>query len=568
MDGSWILKKLYELAHSVDMYQPDPHILLEEMYPHLRELSAQLYVAALHVHLKQTDSSGEDHAEDSIEYNFGEYDPLDPQKVLFHDDQIGHDFVCISIYPVKGRQWTEAERAEVISVVRVIMTEINRACLVKQFNDSACTDLLTGVYNRFGAEYFGNQLLESKDRGDYVGCYIDLKNFKLYNEQYGYSAADAILREYAAELARQTDTEKEIVVRTGCDRFLVLVCAENLSRFLKAIESATVCIRRGQQKVCVPVSAWIGVYPVEPEDKISGVLSRASFAAEQAKKKKHSVMCFNRKQMDSAMREKVIVHMLPTALQNGELEPYYQPKVRLSDGALFGCEALAHWMHDGVNIPPAEFVPYAEQNGIVCGLDLYILECVCRDIREWLDAGLDPVCVSVNYSQQDFYRETLIEDTLRVLEKYRINGRYIEIEITETSFLELPEALSTFIDAMHAHGIKVALDDFGIGYSSLSLFRRLSLDTVKLDKSFVDDLKSVDDKSYLILQSITEMIHRQNAVTVAEGIENSVQLELIRDIGGHVVQGFLFDHPLPKAEFEQRLMHRQHHKTILDACIR
>jgi len=263
----------------------------------------------------------------------------------------------------------------------------------------------------------------------------------------------------------------------------------------------------------------------------------------------------------------MIAQMLPAAIENGEVAPYYQAKVRLSDGVMVGCEALARWTHEGMSIPPTEFILNAEQYGIVDRLDLYILECVCRDIREWLDAGLNPVCVSVNYSQQNFYRKSLIEDTLRLLEKYQIEGKYIEIEFTETSFLELPEALNAFVEAMHVYGVKVALDDFGIGYSSLSLFSSLSLDTVKLDKSFIDDLKSADDKKYLILQSITEMIRRQNVVTVVEGIENAAQLQLIRDIGGHVVQGFFFDHPLPKEEFEHRLQHRQHHKSILDAYL-
>ena len=216
------------------------------------------------------------------------------------------------------------------------------------------------------------------------------------------------------------------------------------------------------------------------------------------------------------------------------------------------------WLKDGEVVPPAGFLPVAENSDLIIDLDLYMLDAVCADIRGWLDAGIEPVCVSINYSQLDFYRSTLVEETLETLRRHDVDGKYLEIEITESSFFENFDALEHFVDVMHQNGVRVSLDDFGTGYSSLTLFERLSLDTVKLDRSFFLNMGEKAEKSRLVLHSIADMMNQLKKLTVSEGVETPAQLELVEEIGCDIVQGYFFDRPLPRDQFTERLKHRHY----------
>ena len=262
--------------------------------------------------------------------------------------------------------------------------------------------------------------------------------------------------------------------------------------------------------------------------------------------------------MDFDLHRKEIAEKLPQAIENHNIMPFYQPKVHIKRKELFGCEALARWKFGGSIISPTDFIPDAEKNGIIASLDLYMLRSVCRDIREWLDSGIEPVPVSVNYSQQNFIRPTLITETLDIINEFDIDGKYIEFEITETSYIENFEVLEEFVNEMHRHGIRVSLDDFGVGYSSFKMFSTLDIDTIKLDKSLFEGDNAYAKKNHAILKNITSMINDIDALTVAEGIESSKQLDLVREIGGNIVQGYIFDKPLEKAEFTKRLISKKY----------
>jgi EAL domain-containing protein (putative c-di-GMP-specific phosphodiesterase class I) len=195
---------------------------------------------------------------------------------------------------------------------------------------------------------------------------------------------------------------------------------------------------------------------------------------------------------------------------------------------------------------------------MVTAIDLYMLDVVCRDLRRWLDDGIEPVCVSVNYSQSDFYRETLVKDTLDILQKYDIDGKYLEIEITESSFYENLSALQEFIRAMHENGVKVSLDDFGTGYSSLNMLKSLDLDTIKLDKSFFENLNSKDEKDRVVLRKVADMINELQKTAVSEGVEDAEQIDFARQIGCDIVQGYFFDKPMSCNDFTARLLDRHY----------
>ena len=166
--------------------------------------------------------------------------------------------------------------------------------------------------------------------------------------------------------------------------------------------------------------------------------------------------------------------------------------------------------------------------------------------------------MSVNYSQHDFYNDTLIDETLDIIHKYRIDGKYLEIEITESSFFENFSALERFIKVMHENGIKVSLDDFGTGYSSLSMLKSLDLDTVKLDKSFFDNLDSNKESDRVVLRSIADMLNQLHKTAISEGVETPEQIDFAREIGCDIIQGYFFDKPLSYDEFTERLRHRHY----------
>ncbi|MBO4915365.1 MAG: EAL domain-containing protein, partial [Oscillospiraceae bacterium] len=348
----------------------------------------------------------------------------------------------------------------------------------------------------------------------------------------------------------------------GGDNFFALVRKERLERFLAFAASLNLILSSNAKRTRLTIDSWIGVYPVCEGDSISEVLNNASFANGQAKRSHISVAWFDASAKEQSLRVKQIAQTLPEAMRVQELAAFYQPKVSSGTGDLTGGEALVRWMRDGKLIPPNEFISAAEASGLITSLDLYMLEAVCRDLRKWLDAGIEPVRISVNYSGRDFYKESLIKDTLDVMRKYCVDGSYLEIEITESSFFENMAALEAFISEMHKNGVKVSLDDFGTGYSSLNMLKSLDLDTVKLDKSFFVNLDSQSEKDRALLQNIAYMINELKKTAVSEGIENAEQIDFARKIGCEVVQGYYFDKPLSYEEFTERLLNRHYKISV------
>jgi EAL domain-containing protein (putative c-di-GMP-specific phosphodiesterase class I) len=219
---------------------------------------------------------------------------------------------------------------------------------------------------------------------------------------------------------------------------------------------------------------------------------------------------------------------------------------------LVGAEALVRWVRDGKVISPGEFIPVIEQDGSVCKLDFYMLEHVCRDIRSWLSMGIEPVRISVNFSRKHLSNPNLSEDIMRVIEKYDVPVRYIEIEVTETTDEEEQGMLGAFMRKMREYKIATAIDDFGTGYSSFNILRSFPIDVLKIDKSFIDD-ESLTENDGIVLSNIVKMAKELKMDVITEGVENWEQVKFLQDIQCNVVQGFLFDRPMPPMDFEKKL---------------
>ena len=255
------------------------------------------------------------------------------------------------------------------------------------------------------------------------------------------------------------------------------------------------------------------------------------------------------------LRRNEMIAGFPDAIQNRELQAFYQPKVSINDYVIVGAEALVRWKKDSGFVSPGEFIPAFEQNGMVCELDFYILEQVCMDISRWLKEGIEPVRISVNFSRKHLTNHNLAEDIMQVLRKYNVDSKYIEIELTETVDEEEAGLLIDFMNKMRKNNILMTIDDFGTGYSSLNMLRSFPVDVLKIDKSLVS---SMEESAQIILSNVVRMASELKMDVVAEGVETWEQVEYLKTVKCSVVQGFLFDRPMPKEQFEEKLKQKKY----------
>jgi EAL domain-containing protein (putative c-di-GMP-specific phosphodiesterase class I) len=253
-----------------------------------------------------------------------------------------------------------------------------------------------------------------------------------------------------------------------------------------------------------------------------------------------------------AIQQKQVISVFNDALRNGEFTPFYQPKVNTKTNTLVGAEALARWIRDGNLISPGDFIPVLEGDYRICELDFYMLEQVCKDLRRWIDEGMEPVCISTNFSRRNLSDPDFSKRITELISCYDIPKQYIEVELTETFSAEENKLLGRFINDMHDVGILIAIDDFGTGYSSLNLLREIPADLLKLDKSFIDGHTGAKRDS-VVVSNIAKMANELNMGIIAEGVERREQVEFLQSVNIDMAQGYLYDKPLTKADFEKRL---------------
>ena len=247
------------------------------------------------------------------------------------------------------------------------------------------------------------------------------------------------------------------------------------------------------------------------------------------------------------------------ALRDEEFLVYYQPKVELTSYRLTGAEALCRWSHGGELIAPYLFIPVLEEDDSICALDFYMLEHTCRDIRAFMDDGLSPVCVSVNLSRRHLDNPRLLEDIIEVIDRNGIPHEYMEIELTETTTDADFGDLRPLLDGLREAGVRTAVDDFGVGYSSMNLLRELPWSTLKIDKNFMPTGERGPEynKNIEMLKALISMSNAMGIECLSEGVETAEQIAILKKYGCLIAQGFFFDRPLPREEFIRRLREKQ-----------
>lgn len=441
------------------------------------------------------------------------------------------------------------------NVIIVLITVFALLCLgtlILIARDMLNRDQLTEIANDDRIKQVAARLKKRGRLKDYTGMLVNIKDFKYINQQIGYNRADELLREYAQYLYKRIE-HNEYVARTGNDNFLMLVRKGQEERILKVLSPLELKLYIGEELKVIRVYSRCGMYSIGEEDSLSVVMNCCSLAVNSTRNaESEDYAWYESSMVESMVEEKKILENFKQALKNGEFKVYYQPKVNIDTKRLCGAEALVRWIRDGRMVSPGEFIPVLEREGKIIDLDFFVFEQVCKDIRKWMAEGLQPVRISSNFSKLHLKNPHLSEDVLEIINRYAINTDYVEIELTESSGYSDFDSLERFVHDMDAAGIYTSIDDFGTGYSSLSMLKDIDVDVVKIDKSFFDKLEDGGQSENLV-GNVIHMIKDLDRIVICEGVETEKQVEFLKNTDCNIVQGYLFDKPLPREEFEKRL---------------
>lgn len=467
-----------------------------------------------------------------------------------------------SLVALKGaRPWTDKEKEEMDIILDILFFHLGKFRLTGIVRKSALTDFMTGLPNTGGYFEACREVSEKGELKNYNAFYFNLKGFGLVNMKFGKEEADKIICRYVVQL-RDFVLEDECVGRLGGDNFVALIRKDRTMAFLKVIENVETYAYVAGQMITVNVPAVAGVLEIEEDIEDYGqLISRCAIALNVAKHQTKKPFMFLTKEMNKkALRRKQIRAKFRPALENGEFVVYYQPKVETDTYSISGAEALVRWISGGKVISPGEFIPLIEADGTVCELDFYMLGRVCHDINLWKIQGIEPVRISVNFSRKHLLNPDFPQQIIDTINDFGVNPKYIEIEITETASEEEQGMLNIFMEKMQQHGIATAIDDFGTGVSSFNILRNFSVDVLKIDKSFIDD-EVMTDSDIIVITNIIQMARGLNMDVITEGVEKWEQVEFLHNIDCHVVQGFLFDKPMPVEAFTEKLKMRRYDIT-------
>ena len=469
----------------------------------------------------------------------------------------------ILFYPRELVVWNSGDLEYLKFFASIINALCGKAGLAKLANISSVTDPVTGIANTEGISTFLAHCREKEIETAYTAVYTDIKNFKYFNQQLGARYGDVILKKYAQYL-KDFLRRDEICARLNDDAYLTVIKTERTNKLLDYISDIRLRLNIDDMINTFNIQSKTCVYAIAKGDTASSILYNISIAINLMKGTADSDhVRFEPDMLNDLMREKEITDNFSKAIALKEFDIYYQPKLDLIGGSLCGCEALVRWNRADKLLAPSDFISILEKDGTICALDLYVLEEVCINLRAWLDLGLTPVRISTNFSKVHLHNRFLVEDIMSIINKYSIPPEYIEIELTESSGYEDFTSLSDFINRIKSYGVHTSIDNFGTGYSSLKLINDLEIDTIKIDKSFVEDtdtalsdgratLKHTDGNA-VVIKAIIEMAHALGIKVICAGVENDTQKQYLTQFGCDMIQGFLYDKPLPHNEFQKRL---------------
>lgn len=438
-----------------------------------------------------------------------------------------------------------------------------------QIHFLAYYDNLTNLPNRYYFKEFLKNTIKyaNRHKNTFAVVLIDLDDFNRINDTLGHNIGDEILKcvssrvlntfrgsDYVARISE----EDASIARMGGDEFIVLLRdigdVETISHVMRRLTKELSCPYELEGRdVFITASMGISVYPEDGED-VDNLIKNADTALYHAKGGGKNNFQFYSKSMNEAALESLTMETnLRRALERQELLLYYQPKMDFLTGQITGMEALIRWKQsDGNLISPAKFIPFAETSGLIVPIGAFVLRTACLQNKLWQEAGLKKISVAVNLSGLQFGQKDFVKDIFTALEDSDLDPRYLELEITETTIMKNPERAVRYLNELKEAGIQISIDDFGTGYSSLNYLRRLPLDAMKIDMSFIRNVVT-DRNDAVIVKTIIAMAHNLNLKVIAEGVENEDQAAFLKEHGCDTMQGYLLSPPVPAEEFQKFL---------------
>ena len=424
----------------------------------------------------------------------------------------------------------------------------------EQLHHLAHHDSLTGLPNRL---LLNARLEHSIQRAHREGTnvavlFLDLDHFKKVNDSLGHPAGDHLLQLVAKRLlvsARKEDT----VARLGGDELTVVLGSMSGAHYAATVSQAILDrlsepFELEEQYVFVSASIGISIYPHDGRDA-TALLKNADAAMYVAKNKGRNAYHFYSKELTVRARKFLSLETdLYRALEREELLLHFQPQISLQSGYIVGVEALVRWQHPEIGlVPPAEFIPLAEENGLIGAIGMWVMRTACAQTKIWQNDGLTPFRIAVNLSERQLRQTNIVQEVRDILEETGLDPSYLELELTESSVMKNAERALKKLNALQKLGITIAIDDFGTGYSSLSYLKSFPVDRLKIDRSFVHDIPQ-NANDVAIARAVVTLGHSLNLSVVAEGVETQAQRELLISIGCDEMQGFLYSEPRTASE--------------------
>lgn len=425
----------------------------------------------------------------------------------------------------------------------------------------ASHDALTDLPNRHMFSELLNLSIEGARRYHhrFAMMFVDLDRFKIINDSLGHEAGDHLLQEIARRI-RNTLRASDTVARLGGDEFSVLALEiDNTDQAAMVAKKILMAVSQPLnivgQECRITASIGISLYPNDADDEIS-LMKNADIAMYRAKEEgKNRYEFFSENIREKTLERMELENSLRRALERNEFVLHYQAKLNLKNEQISGAEALLRWNHPNLGlVMPNQFIPLAEETGLIVMIGKWVLRSACQQNVAWLRQGLPPICVAVNLSARQFGDENLLQDITDALRESGMSPQLLELELTESMVMQSPERAVKTLQALKSLGVRLAIDDFGIGYSSLATIKQFPFDILKVDRSFIRNLpQNAEDKA--ITQAIITMGKTLSLTVVAEGVETAEQEDYLREQNCNETQGYYFSKPIAAEAFASMLQH-------------
>ena len=412
-------------------------------------------------------------------------------------------------------------------------------------------DSLTNVLNAEAFYELGRTRIQNSPERAWVMVTGNIMNFRLVNNLFGVARGNEVLVRTAAMLREISENARGLCGRLGGDQFAMLLPGsrfreEDLSDTARSLGEV---FNSGLFTFCI----HFGVYRVEDSAiPVSVMCGRANSALRTIREDlTRTIAVFDDEILKRDLQEQKVIGGFEEALQGGQFRMYLQPLAR-KDGTVIGAEALARWcLPDGTVMPPGDFIETLENAGLIQRLDMHIWELAVKQLRAWKGTGLEKLSISVNMSAKDFYSIDVYEVLTGLVDRYGVDSRMLRLEITETALLVDPEKSDAVVSKLRNRGFLVEIDDFGKGFSSLSLLKNIRADVLKIDMGFLREIRD-DERSRIILRSVICLAEALGMDVITEGVETEQQLKALSEMGCSHFQGYYFSKPIPAEEFERK----------------